>query len=511
MAAPNKFTIKFSGDTAELQSAVARANDTLTGFVEKVQGFGGAMVAGFAVSEIVAGMRQIIQAGGEAIENERKLLMALNGRVDVQQRLLDQAGRLADTTLFEDDEIIRQQQVLASMGLTEKQIARTIDAGVQLASVFDVELGQATEALAKSYFGVGKSLAAISPEFKGLTQEQMRNGEAIDLVLRKYQGFAEGLTEIGTGPMQQFEKQIGELQEELGKLVIPAVNPVLSKMTETIKSLTNEDIDPWARLAAVMLAIPTGGASLETLNQLAGRAKSSPTVADDPNEGLDFMGYRNQRAPKTPGKITAPKTGPKYNRFTGSLGAQDPFAAPVDMLGLPIDTWQQQIDSMVKSFGDLKIAALDTSSSASESMIRMAENSLSAGFMIGDALGNAIAGQQSFAQALGRITADIIGMFAQQAAAALAASVFKKVPYPFNIAAAAASVGIARALFANIGRSNRGPGGGMGASGGFREGGTRFEQLGQRIQLVGSVEVTGTQLNILLNNQARVNKRTLAG
>jgi len=64
--AENKFILKFSGDTTQLQGAVAQANNTLTGFVNKVKGMGGMIAAGFAVSQIGEFVLDVSKLAGEA-------------------------------------------------------------------------------------------------------------------------------------------------------------------------------------------------------------------------------------------------------------------------------------------------------------------------------------------------------------------------------------------------------------------------------------------------------------
>jgi hypothetical protein len=322
--------------------------------------------------------------------------------------------------------------------------------------------------------------------------------------------------------MQQFEKQIGELGEELGKLVIPAVNPVLSKMTETIKSLTNEDIEPWKQWAALSLAVVTGGASLQWLNAEVAKIKKGPDAAEDPNLGFraamkagfnsapPATGTPRKVGPALPAAIT-PEILVTWRDFAQVIDemnarqAQEVATAMQDLANTDWSQFNEQAEPLVDNYRKMR-----------EEMLLTGTAAMQMSMMMTDGIASAIAGQQSFAQALSGIANSVVNEFQRIALAAIVAKATKDGVFKPGIgtfaAIAAATAGFAaiKGLFAKIGGSGGG-GFGMGASGGFREGGTRYEQLGQRIQLVGSVEVTGTQLNILLNNQARVNKRTLAG
>jgi len=522
VAGKDKLVVKIGGDSSELKGAVAQANSTLSGFVNQAKSFGGALVAGFAFSEIAAGIQKVVRMAGESVDGEARLITALKGRVEVQERLLNQADLLASTTLFEDDAIIKQEQILASMGLTEKQIMKTISAAVQLSSVYNVELGAATEALAKSYFGVGKSLASISPEFKALTAEQLKNGEAIDLVLKKYEGFAESLTSIGSGPLKQFEKQMGELQEASGKLILPAVNPVLERFTSIIKGLTNDDISPWIRLSALFSG-SFGINELGKLNEALEKRNAllANTVPLGPNPfdiSPTALGIAPEKTKGTgaatglsPALIKAQNEATRLKEMIKSI-----TTGPIPQISVDTNPFVSQMSNMRQAWTETKERMAADFAEMQAHYTQMANVATASGEVIGAALVGAFSGDQGLGQ-LRQATVSIVNLFQQQALAAIVAKatkdgVFKPGVGTF-VAIAAATAGFAaiKALFSKIGATGGGAGGGGGYGGGAGGGGTRFESLGQRIELVGQVAVSGTQLNIALSNQARLDNRTKAG
>jgi hypothetical protein len=140
---------------------------------------------------------------------------------------------------------------------------------------------------------------------------------------------------------------------------------------------------------------------------------------------------------------------------------------------------------------------------------------------IGAAMGDAISGVGNFGDNIVKAFAGL----AQQVGAILislgtAALVTKKyfLKSPgLAIAAGIALVAIGKAASNSISKAASNLGGSGGASGGggdFGGGvnqGTRLEGLGQRVQIVGEVKVSGKELNIVLANQQRADSRTKIG
>jgi hypothetical protein len=118
---------------------------------------------------------------------------------------------------------------------------------------------------------------------------------------------------------------------------------------------------------------------------------------------------------------------------------------------------------------------------------------------IGNAFQSAISGQQSFAQALGNLTLDIIDKYLKQAlAAAIAKSIQSGGPLPVGLALAAASIGIVKGLFNKaVGRSGGGSGG---SSSSVRD---------SRPSVSGSSQ--DTQMTIVLKGELRGQDIFLAG
>ncbi|WP_346702188.1 hypothetical protein [uncultured Alistipes sp.] len=246
--------IKIGADTYGVTKMTEKVRKDLKGLQKDLSSFGKSWSL-YVTAPILAAATVSAKAADVQIKNEKRLLVALRGREDIQQRLIKQAGELQSRSLFGDEETIGQQAFLASLGLTEQQINDTIEAAAQLSSATGMTLDSAVKNLAKTYGGLSGELGESIPKLKELTVEQMKNGEAVKFILENYKGFAEGASETALGPVKQMMNSIGDLGEELGKVFMP----YLQELARLVK-----DFVQW--LAALP---PSGKAAIVVIGGLA--------------------------------------------------------------------------------------------------------------------------------------------------------------------------------------------------------------------------------------------------
>ena len=214
--------IKLGADTLGIEKMSYDVRKQLKSLQKDLQGFGKSWSL-YVTTPLTAAAGVAVKAADVQLKNEQRLLTALRGREDIQQRLIRQAGELQSRSLFGDEEIIGQQAFLASLGLTEQQINDTIEAAAQFSSATGMTLDSAVKNLAKTYGGLSGELGESIPKLKELTTEQMKNGEAVKFILDNYRGYAETAASAGLGPLQQLKMAIGDVGEEIGKVLMPMI------------------------------------------------------------------------------------------------------------------------------------------------------------------------------------------------------------------------------------------------------------------------------------------------
>lgn len=223
--------IKLGADTLGIEKMSYDVRKQLNSLQKDLSSFGKSWSL-YVTAPLTAAAGVAVKAADVQLKNEQRLLTALKGREDIQQRLIQQAGELQSRSLFGDEEIIGQQAFLASLGLTEQQINDTIEAAAQLSSATGMTLDSAVKNLAKTYGGLSGELGESIPKLKELTTEQMKNGEAVKFILDNYRGFAESAAETGLGPLQQLKNSIGDVGEEVGKVLMPMVQSAANVLKE---------------------------------------------------------------------------------------------------------------------------------------------------------------------------------------------------------------------------------------------------------------------------------------
>lgn len=147
--------------------------------------------------------------------------------------LKNYAGELQSISTYGDEELLPFMAQLAASGRTQQEIMDIMSASVNVAASGMMSLDSAVFALNGTYNGNIGLLGRQIGELKGLTAEQLKNGDAVKIVLQKYNGMAAEVAKA-TGTSQQLKNAMGDLKEELGAPFEKAMSPIRAFFTELI-------------------------------------------------------------------------------------------------------------------------------------------------------------------------------------------------------------------------------------------------------------------------------------
>ena len=249
--------IKIGADSYEFQQKARQVERSMESLQKKLSSVGKTLSVALTAPLTALGVVALKNADTQQ-QAEKRLLTALRGRSDVQQRLIAQAGELQSRSVLGDEVIIGQQAYLASLGMTEEQIGRVIEASAQLSAATGMTLDSAVKNLAKTYGGLTGELGESIPKLKELTAEQLKNGEAVDFILKNYKGFAEGAASVGLGAMRQLQNAWGDFLEQIGFAMMPLATKVtkaLSGIVSWLQTLSPEIKRVVVAIAGVVAAI----------------------------------------------------------------------------------------------------------------------------------------------------------------------------------------------------------------------------------------------------------------
>lgn len=242
--------IKIGADSYEFQQKAKSVEKSLSSMEKRLSSLGKSLSLKLTAPLTALGAVAIKNADTQ-VQAEARLLNALDGRAEVQERLLRQASEIQSRTVIGDETIIQQQAYLASLGLTEQQIRDTTEASVQLAAATGMSLDTAVKNLAKTFGGMTGRLGESIPQLKELTKEQLQNGEAVKYVLDNYKGYAETAAKKGLGSMKQLQNAWGDFLEQVGAAMMPVVQKIAGMLQVVVQAM--QRISPEAMKIIVVI------------------------------------------------------------------------------------------------------------------------------------------------------------------------------------------------------------------------------------------------------------------
>src|SRR5574344_1957877 len=242
--------IKIGADSYEFQQKAKSVEKSLSSMEKRLSSLGKSLSLKLTAPLTALGAVAITNADTQ-VQAEARLLNALDGRAEVQERLLRQASEIQSRTVIGDETIIQQQAYLASLGLTEQQIRDTTEASVQLAAATGMSLDTAVKNLAKTFGGMTGRLGESIPQLKELTKEQLQNGEAVKYVLDNYKGDAETAAKKGLGSMKQLQNAWGDFLEQVGAAMMPVVQKIAGMLQVVVQAM--QRISPEAMKIIVVI------------------------------------------------------------------------------------------------------------------------------------------------------------------------------------------------------------------------------------------------------------------
>lgn len=150
------------------------------------------------------------------------------------KELQEFASKIQDVTRFGDDAIIKQLAYSQSLGATVEQSKKLVLASTDLSAALGIDLASANQRLTQTLSGQAGTLARIIPELKGLTEEQLKSGAAIDIIAKKFSGFAERDVQTFSGRLDQLKNNFTEIQKSFGFLIVnsPGVSKAVGALSQ---------------------------------------------------------------------------------------------------------------------------------------------------------------------------------------------------------------------------------------------------------------------------------------
>jgi len=227
--------------TGDLDKKIAAANKSTSNMMAGVGKLAGALGIAFSVGAVLNFGKATVQAYDQSIKAETALLTALKGRTDIQQRLISQATELMGKTLFDDDETVRAQSLVAAFVKEEDQIKSLIPLIQDFATAKQMDLAGAADLVTKTLAGEMNALGRYGLKVEGAAGSAERLAMIQKGLNDAFGGQSEAAAKVGTASLVQLGNEYGNLKEAVGKLLIEQQNQSGSftkMLTEDTKALT---------------------------------------------------------------------------------------------------------------------------------------------------------------------------------------------------------------------------------------------------------------------------------
>ena len=130
------------------------------------------------------------------------------------------ASRLQEVSNIGDEQLIPMMARLAASGRTQEEIQSTMAAALDLSASGAMSLDAAVDALNKTYAGTTGQLGRTLPEIAALTDAELSQGKAVEVVAQKYKGMAAAIADTKI----QAANAKGDFKEAVGALTAPTVD-----------------------------------------------------------------------------------------------------------------------------------------------------------------------------------------------------------------------------------------------------------------------------------------------
>lgn len=262
MAVEAKLIARILADNRDFKKKLRESQKEAKGFAGQmkkmgsmIQGYVGGM---FAIGSVVA----VIRSSTKAFDTQAKAIAQVEagiqatggaaGRTSTQ--LQNMAAALQENSLFGDEEILKSvtAQLLTFTNIANKEFDRTQQAVLDVATRIGGDLTSTAIMLGKALNDPVANLGALSRSGIQFTKYQKavikslaetnRLAEAQSLILteleRQYGGSAAAAAEAGLGPWQQLGNAIGDLNEQIGALLVGGTGGLAGYLNKVTQSAT---------------------------------------------------------------------------------------------------------------------------------------------------------------------------------------------------------------------------------------------------------------------------------
>ena len=227
------------------------------------------LLASFAMGLFAKSLGKLGSLYGFQEAAEKRLSIALGGNIDL---LKAYATQVQKNTAFGDEEVITAMALIANYTTEERVVKQLMDATLDLAAAKGKNLSEAAELVSKSVFSTTNALQREGVSVEGVSGSVERLTSLTGNLAALYGGQAQAATETYDGAIKDLQDSLGDLGENLGEVLVPALKLSASLLqtlaehfdVERIKTYSTAIIGLGSTYLYLSGAVATAGAATLT-------------------------------------------------------------------------------------------------------------------------------------------------------------------------------------------------------------------------------------------------------
>ena len=234
------------------------------------------IVSGFAIAKVMQVVSKVTNGATENFLAQNKALTQYSATVAKFGKSLSNLNKIQNkvsrNNFFDGDSINNVTKMAVTMGLTENQIEDVLKASTDLAASGVMPLDQAVKALSLTYSGNIEELKKMNPELAKLTKEQLKQGEAVKIIGKRYEGMADAMSNTFEGRDTQWKNSFSDLQAAVGGIMQATKFGFQGKMIDSLNRVTEWIIENKESIIKFLYGLPDiistiGKAASEVINR----------------------------------------------------------------------------------------------------------------------------------------------------------------------------------------------------------------------------------------------------
>lgn len=237
---------KVTADVSNFEKGMNKAEKSLKGFSDKlansIDRLGKKGLIG-SVANVTLAMQGLTKSFGTVIKFAKDVGKAINecteaykGQI-IAERALDTAiqnnpfisgesskalkqfaSEMQKVTNYGDEELIPMMTNLVSLGRTESEVMQIMSVAMDMSAGMGISLDTAITQLNATLNGNIGRLGQQNAELKGLTEEELKQGKAIEILGEKFKGLSSATADTS----KQLQNIKGDFKEALGQFTLPS-------------------------------------------------------------------------------------------------------------------------------------------------------------------------------------------------------------------------------------------------------------------------------------------------